>query len=246
MSYFDILLAKKLSGGGGGGGITVESLSVNSNGTYTAETGKAYSPVSVSVPNTYTAGDEGKVVSSGALVAQTSQTYTTNDTYDTTLINEVIVNVASGGGGLEYETGEWTPATDTSQCAVTFANSHSVMPAIVAITAETSGVVEEATFIGFAYVNMQRLLGWAHAASSSATRYGGVIRFYRNSSSAAGSKVDVQALTSPDTDTSDTSTSKPRYWCTENGICGKNGNGTDGLFRTTYTYKWIAIWAPTS
>lgn len=35
---------------GGGTSITVESLSVTENGTYTAQTGKAYSPVTVSVP----------------------------------------------------------------------------------------------------------------------------------------------------------------------------------------------------
>lgn len=34
---------------GGGGGITVKSLSVTENGTYTAPTGKAYSPVTVNV-----------------------------------------------------------------------------------------------------------------------------------------------------------------------------------------------------
>ena len=33
-----------------GGGVTVESLSVTANGTYTAPGGKAYSPVSVNVP----------------------------------------------------------------------------------------------------------------------------------------------------------------------------------------------------
>ena len=111
MSYYDILLAKKLSGGGGGG-ITVESLSVNSNGTYTAETGKAYTPVTVAVPNTYTASDEGKVVSSGALVAQTSATYESNDTYDTTLINSVTVNVSGGGGGpANIVTGTFTGTT---------------------------------------------------------------------------------------------------------------------------------------
>lgn len=48
MNYFDILLAKKLNGGGGGD-ITVESLSVTQNGTYTAPQGKAYSPVTVEV-----------------------------------------------------------------------------------------------------------------------------------------------------------------------------------------------------
>lgn len=34
---------------GGGGNITVEALSVTQNGTYTAPTGKAYSPVTVNV-----------------------------------------------------------------------------------------------------------------------------------------------------------------------------------------------------
>lgn len=48
MNYFDILLAKKLNGGGGGD-ITVESLSVTENGTYTAPSGKAYTPVTVEV-----------------------------------------------------------------------------------------------------------------------------------------------------------------------------------------------------
>lgn len=43
--------------------------------------------------NSYTASDEGKVVSNGALVSQTSATYTTNGTYDTTIKNSVTVNV---------------------------------------------------------------------------------------------------------------------------------------------------------
>jgi hypothetical protein len=40
---------KKAAEGGGGGDITVESLSVTENGTYTAPSGKAYSPVTVEV-----------------------------------------------------------------------------------------------------------------------------------------------------------------------------------------------------
>lgn len=58
-----------------------------------------YASVNVNVPNSYSASDEGKVVSSGALVSQTSATYTSNDTYDTTLINSVTVNVSGGGTG---------------------------------------------------------------------------------------------------------------------------------------------------
>lgn len=85
---------------GGGGGVTVEPLSVTENNTYTAPSGKAYSPVVVNVPNSYTAGDEGKVVSNGALVAQTSDTVTQNGTVDTTLINSLLVNVS--GGAADY------------------------------------------------------------------------------------------------------------------------------------------------
>lgn len=55
---------------------------------------KQYAEVDVNVPNSYAAGDEGKVVSNGALTPQTSQTVTLNGTYDTTLKSEVVVNVA--------------------------------------------------------------------------------------------------------------------------------------------------------
>lgn len=94
--------------GGGGGDITVESKSIDSNGTYTAPAGHAYSPVSVSVPNSYAAGDEGKVVSNGQLVAQTAHAeVTSNGTIDTTLNNSVTVNVQGGGGGAS---GTFSPA----------------------------------------------------------------------------------------------------------------------------------------
>ena len=100
--YFDILayLMGKQAGGGSGGDVTVESKSIDANGTYTAPTGKAYSPVTVDVPNSYAAGDEGKVVSNGQLVAQTAHAeVTSNGTIDTTLNDSVVVNVSGGGGG---------------------------------------------------------------------------------------------------------------------------------------------------
>jgi len=76
----------------------LDILSVNANGTYTPTSPKnGFSEVTVAVPNTYDAGDEGKVVSNGELVAQSSQTVTQNGIYDTTLKNEIVVNVQSGG-----------------------------------------------------------------------------------------------------------------------------------------------------
>lgn len=57
-----------------------------------------------SITNTYTASDEGKVVSNGVLVAQTSDTVTQNGTVDTTLISSLLVNVSASGGGAAYYT----------------------------------------------------------------------------------------------------------------------------------------------
>lgn len=65
---------------------------INSNGQHDVV---GYAVAAVVVPNTYAAGDEGKVVSSGALVAQTAHadvTPTTSDqTIDTTLNNSIKV-----------------------------------------------------------------------------------------------------------------------------------------------------------
>ena len=71
---------------------------ITQNGIYDAENDwlEGYSEVIVNVPNTYTSSDEGKVVSGGTLVAQTSDTVTQNGTVDTTLINSLTVNVSGG------------------------------------------------------------------------------------------------------------------------------------------------------
>ena len=73
---------------------------ISANGTYDVT---GYASASVSVPNSYAAGDEGKVVSNGALVAQSSDTVTENDTYDTTMINSLTVNVSGGGSDENFE-----------------------------------------------------------------------------------------------------------------------------------------------
>lgn len=78
------------------GGITpTGTKSITANGTGIDV--YSYQYADVAVPNSYSSSDEGKVVSNGALVSQTSDTVTENDTYDTTLINSLTVNVSGGG-----------------------------------------------------------------------------------------------------------------------------------------------------
>ena len=68
---------------------------ITANGVYqaSADSADGYREVTASVPNTYTAGDEGKVVDNGALVSQTARTITSNGTYDTTKNNSVTASV---------------------------------------------------------------------------------------------------------------------------------------------------------
>jgi hypothetical protein len=95
-----------------------KNISITSNGTTTEDvTNYASAQITANVPNTYAAGDEGKVVSNGALVSQTSDTVTSNGTVDTTLISSLTVNVSGGGGG-GYATGTFTPTADSKTFTV--------------------------------------------------------------------------------------------------------------------------------
>ena len=84
-----------------GGTAVLSTKSIVSNGTYTAANDNAdgYSEITVSVPNSYSIEDNGKVVSNGVLVNQIAHaTVTENGTIDTTLNNSVTINVAGSGG----------------------------------------------------------------------------------------------------------------------------------------------------
>ena len=116
--------------GGGGvdpGDITLTTLNVSQNGTTNAPSGTAYNKVVANVPNSYAASDEGKVVSNGALVAQTAHAeVTANGTIDTTLNNSVTVNVPTGSD-ITLDTlnatanGTYTPQTGHAYSSVVVA-----------------------------------------------------------------------------------------------------------------------------
>lgn len=92
---------------GGGGSAVLKTKSITTNGDYhaSADGANGYSAVYVNVPNTYVAGDEGMVVSNGALVAQTSGIATKNGIVDTTTINSLEVDIPNKGychGGVNF------------------------------------------------------------------------------------------------------------------------------------------------
>lgn len=179
--------------------ITVESLSVTQNGTYTATTGHAYSPVTVNV---------------------------------------------SGGGGLEYETGTWTPSEDINITSILFANTHTVAPTFFMISdVDPSYSNTTNSVYNVMYYNFHQLFGVPYDINNAGSlNYGYVYRRYRNSST--GLTGGVIPLTYPYTDQSESLNRYPRYWVTETGITAKTANSE--YYRANRTYKWIAVWAPTT
>lgn len=89
-----------------GGGITptgTKTINVTENGTTATDvTYYANAKVVANVPNTYAAADEGKVVQDGDLESQTTATFEANDTYDTTTIKQVTVDVPASAVDSGY------------------------------------------------------------------------------------------------------------------------------------------------
>ena len=94
-TYTPAEMAQAISGIHTADEVVLVQKTVNANGQYNASDDSAdgYSGVRVNVPNSYSASDEGKVVSNGDLVAQTSKNINTNGTHDTTSNNSVVVDV---------------------------------------------------------------------------------------------------------------------------------------------------------
>lgn len=217
MSYYDILLAKQLSGGGGGGDITVESLSVTANGIYSAPSGKAYSPVTVNVPNPSTG----------------TKTITSNGTYDVTAFAEALVNIA--GGGLDYESGVWEPGTNKANEWISLSNTHSTPPAVVCICIRPPESIPNKTYLCEVYVNYDRMFG----SGALVGNYGVGYAIYSGSSAGTVSNTHVEITTS-DTTSTETTTSNSRYWAQESKI--RAAAVMSGYYWRNQTYDWYAIW----
>ena len=174
--------------------ITVEALSVTQNGTYTAPTGKAYSPVTVSV---------------------------------------------SGGGGLEYESGTWSPTNDSNHPTINFTNTHTTLPTyVVIVDADAESATPTYSVAYWTIVNWYAMgISILNTAQSNSV-YGR--SNWMNFSSSGGLSYSGSAITALSGGVS----SAMDYYITTTGI--KPATGSSYYFRAGRTYKWIAVWAPTT
>ena len=177
-------------------------------------------------------------VSASELVSG-SETKTANGTYDVTNLASLVVNVSGGGGGLTYETGTYTPTSDTARPTISFANSHSTTPILVAMsdTSAASGISANSNLI-FCFYDPYRMFSSGYPYSTSASRYSVVYYSYRGSNNVSAGSVAVQYNSD---NTSSASTSYSRYWATASDFMPYS-NSTSRYWRANRNYKWIAVW----
>ena len=160
---------------------------------------------------------------------------------------ELVTGTASGGGGggLEYETGTWSPANDTASYTIQFAKTHTTAPYLYSVFDATGSYLNKTyTNQQIIYFNFHQLFGSAMYVSSTSLRYGIAATWYRagNATSVSNGLWNIEY---PYTDSGDSSSTYSRYWATETGIKADTNN-TSRYWRAGRTYKWIAIWTPTS
>lgn len=149
----------------------------------------------------------------------------------------------SGGGGLTYETGTWTPASDVYDHTISFANTHTVAPFYFMIWDNTgTNLTTTSTAYAVVYSNASQFFGNGYTTGNT-TQYGFAVRRYRNASNATTGTTGV--LNTPYTDNTTSANNNSRYWATETGI--RAYYGSNGYYwRSGRTYKWLAVWAPTT
>lgn len=172
-----------------------------------------------------------------------SQELTENGTFDVSALAQVVVNVAGGGGGLEYETGEYTPSSDIARPTISFSKTHSEAPVLVYMC-DVTGTASTATNSNhvFMYADPYKLWGKGYPYSSSGYRYANAWYCYRSSSTSSISASGFM-ITNNSGNTSSSSTAYPRYWASPTDFHPYTGSSSR-YWRAGRTFKWIAVWKP--
>lgn len=153
---------------------------------------------------------------------------------------------SGGGGGLVYETGTWIPAEDVLSYSISFANTHTSPPFFYLIADATEGYSDVTTSsYGTIYCHFEQFTGieWVGNNTGTTSYYGIATSRYRSAVNSIGTQ--NYNLSYPVSNTGNDSSSYPRYWVTEQGIIA-TGAASSRYWRSARTYKWIAIWAPST
>ena len=149
----------------------------------------------------------------------------------------ILNTIVKGSGGLEYESGSFTPTAQAQSRSINFAKTHTKPPAIMLcidaanmyISAQYSGLAE------WVLVDAEQILGTTFYWGSYPYK-GHLFYVYNNGSQTA---VGNQILTYGSSDTSQSGSNASRRYVRE-------GSATiqiyDGYFLANRKYIWLAIW----
>lgn len=155
-----------------------------------------------------------------------------------------VAGTGGGGGGLVYEIGTYTPASDVAKPTINFANSHNNLPVFIML-ADADGTYYTTSYSNylFYFYDYYGLTGEPIYSSSTSVRYATARYEYRGTSTTTLTASTVSMSYPPDV--TGTSTLYYNYWVTTSGFMPQSGSDTR-YWRSGHTYKWIAVWAPTS
>lgn len=153
------------------------------------------------------------------------------DSTDDDCVASITGTHSGGGGGLEYEEGTFTPTTDIARQTISYANSHDEPAAFVGIYDATNNNAVNGSNVFWQAVNVDSISGANIYASSSSSYVGYFYYGYKSSDTAITTAfVNLTSFGSWTTSSDFLAycQSSSRYW------------------RSGRTYKWIAVWAPTT
>lgn len=133
--------------------------------------------------------------------------------------------------GLEYEEGTFTPSEDTTQPSINFSNTHTTRPFHVLVLDIDDTTPTNNSMSMWSMSNWYDMFGTTIGTYYARTQYA-----YQNNSPSFGGNF-ITGLTGA-------TTSYMSYFLTESGFVPYGG--TTRYWRAGRTYKWIAVWAPTT
>lgn len=182
---------------------------------------------------------QGQRVVGTAVAPSGSQTFTNNGTYDVTSIAEAVINVAGGGGGgLEYETGTFEPTSAIARPTISFTDTHTNRPFCVIIADVSESKATSRTNEYWYIVSWYDLFDTGVYGTATTQRYAYSQCGYMDSSTFSSNGNNITGL-------SNTSETEIGYWVTNTGFMPYSGS-TSRYWRPERTYKWIAVWKPTT
>lgn len=147
-----------------------------------------------------------------------------------------IVLPPDGGGspsvsGLVYETGTFTPSEDITNPSINFSNTHTTRPFHVLISDIDDTTPTDNSMSMWSMTSWYDMFGTTIGTYYARTQYA-----YQNNSPAFGGNF-ITGLTGA-------TTSYMSYFLTESGVVPYGGSTR--YWRAGRTYKWIAVWKPTT